>query len=124
MFSVQTKLDFLFRTNTNIRPSKLSEYSDKYEHSDNIRCLAEYSVFGRIFGILAKYNIRQNTEYSAKLPKIRPKTEHSEIAELWASLATSVSAEYSAELFGRILVRNRIRFNTGHVAAKSIEKYT
>ena len=55
--SVQTKQDFLFRPNTNIRPSKLSEYSAEYEHSDNIRYLAKYSVFGRIFGILAKYSV-------------------------------------------------------------------
>ena len=57
IISVQTKQDFLFRPNTNIRPSKLSEYSAEYEYSENIRFWP---------------NIRVFTEHSAILPNIRP----------------------------------------------------
>ena len=64
---------------------------------------SEYSDFLR--------NIRHFTEYSSKKGIFV-------LIRMSSIFSTSVSAEYSAELFRRILVRNRIRFNTAYLALK------
>ena len=54
-----------------------------------------------------------------KTPNIRQKTNIS----IRTNLAISVLAEYSAELFRRIFVRNRIRFNTDSDMCTTIMRF-